>query len=67
MEEIEKDCLDFIKRMLSGELTLDQKYLGFMELDKKYPGIGFYNSGQKFAHKWIKQDRKERLPYKEDE
>ncbi len=65
MEQIEKDSLKFIKKMLGKELTTDEKYLGMMELDQRYPNIGFYNAAQRFAEKWLKPKSSERLPYKD--
>jgi len=54
MEEIDRDSLELIKKMVSGELTAEEKYLGMMELHKKYPRAGFYVVAQRFAKKWLK-------------
>ena len=53
--------------MGSDQLTTEEKYLGMMELDKKYPNTGFYGAAQKFADKWLKPPKPiERLPYKDE-
>jgi hypothetical protein len=53
--QIALDSLALIKKMLSGEMTTEEKYLGMMELDKKYPGIGFYEKAQEFANKYLRK------------
>lgn len=64
MSQMAQDCLDLIKKMLSGEMTTTEKYIGMRELHKKYPNTGFNLGAENFAIKWLKQ--KERLPYKDD-
>ena len=64
MSEMGQDCLDLIKRMLEGEMTTEEKYIGLRILHKKYPGIGFDKKAEQFAAKFLK--KKERLPYLED-
>ncbi len=56
MEEsqIATDSLRLIKRMLSGEMTREEKYLGMMELDKKYPAAGFYRVAQEYANRALR-------------
>jgi len=54
--QIAIDSLEFIKKMLSGEMTTEEKYLGMMELDRKYPGVGFKEKAQLFANKWLRKN-----------
>jgi len=65
MTPMAQDCLDLIKRMLSGEMTTEQKYIGMRELHRKYPHSGFGVGAEQFAGKWL--NRKARLPYKDEE
>ena len=64
MSQMAKDCLTLAKRMLSGEMTTEEKYIGMRELHQKYPDIGFDSAAEHFAKKWLKA--KERLPYKDN-
>jgi len=66
MSNLELDCIEIIRKKLSKEMTGEEFYLALIDLDKKYPGIGFYKNAQKFANKWLKQVKKERLPYRDD-
>ena len=52
--QIAIDSLALINQMLSGEMTTEEKYLGMMELDKKYPGTGFGIKVQEFADRWLR-------------
>jgi hypothetical protein len=52
--QIAIDSLEFIKIMLSGEMTTEEKYLGMMELEKKYPGKGFGSGAQQFANNFLR-------------
>jgi aspartyl/asparaginyl-tRNA synthetase len=65
ISEMGIDCLDLVKRMLSGEMTAEQKYIGMRELHRKYPHSGFGIGAEQFANKWL--GRQDRLPYKDDE
>jgi len=56
MEQIAQDSLELIRKMVSGELTTEEKYLGMMELHKKYPQTGFYGVAQQFAKTWLKKE-----------
>ena len=56
MEQIAQDSLELIRKMVSGELTTEEKYLGMMELHKRYPRAGFYEVAQQFAKKWLKKE-----------
>ena len=60
-----QDCLELIKKMLSGDLTTEEKYAGMWQLHKKYPGAGFDKKAEEFARNWL-TDRKERPRYPED-
>ena len=64
ISEMGLDCLRIIKKMLSGEITTEEKYIGMWELHKKYPDAGFGKGAEDFAARWLKKP--ERLPYKED-
>ncbi len=54
MEQIAQDSFTLIKKMVSGEISTEEKYLGMMELHKKYPRAGFYVVAQQFAKKWLR-------------
>ena len=56
MEQIAQDSLELIKKMVSGEISTEEKYLGMMELHKRYPRAGFYVVAQQFAKKWLKKE-----------
>jgi len=56
MEQIAQDSLELIKKMVSGEISTEEKYLGMMELHRVYPRAGFYGVAQQFAKKWLKKE-----------
>jgi len=58
---LQQDCMDLIKRKLAHEISSDEFYCEVMQLEKKYPGIGFKEGAERFANK-IRENEKKRKP-----
>ena len=52
---IAKDCIELICKKLSHEISRDEYYCGIMELESKYPNLGFKKAAEDYANK-IRRD-----------
>ncbi len=53
--DLARDCIKLIRAKLAKEISKDEYYIGIIELDKKYPGIGFYDTAQQYANRNIRK------------
>ena len=59
---LERDCLDLIKKIMDGSISMKEYCDGLMLLNEKYPKLGFNHVADSLYRKWIKPkplDRKQ--------
>ncbi len=54
-KELEKECSELIRKKIAREINGTEYYIGLIELDKKYPKIGFKRAAEEFANRWLRK------------
>lgn len=49
------DCMALIQKKLAKQISKEEYYAGIVELDRKYPGVGFKEAAEKYIRhqEWL--------------